>query len=169
MPQLISWLLKPLADLITSEKPTTLQQLVVALDSVLTWLAVALSIYGLALNGLTIAPILDRITEGRNLPGITDESLLLTTLCFVVLVKLLGGPSLMKLKFLIEPLLEEIRETSRVAGIEEGREEGHAAGQRVQAALTQTWLEEQERAGRITIHEDLKVPVFDTSKEEKPD
>ena len=71
----------------------------------------------------------------------------------------------MRLKFLIEPLLEDIKEEGRVAG----RKEGRVEGQQAQAAFTQTWLEEQERAGRITIHEDLEVPVFDTSKEEKSD
>ena len=87
----------------------------------------------------------------------------------------------MRLKFLIEPVLEVFREAAREAGrregfavgLEEGRAEareaavraagrkqGRAEGQQAQAAYTQTWLEEQERAGRITFHEKLEVPVF---------
>ena len=56
----------------------------------------------------------------------------------------------MKLKFLIQPLIDDLRE------------EFILEGQQKQAASTQAWLEEQERAGRITIHEQLEVPIFDS-------
>ena len=62
----------------------------------------------------------------------------------------------MNLKFLIQPLLEDLRN--------ELKEEFIAEGQQRQAASTQAWLEEQEKAGKITIHEQLEVPIFDSKE-----
>ena len=156
MPHLVLLLLKPWADLISRDEPTTLRQLIAALDKAVTGLAVAFSLYALSLEWLNIGQILDRITESQEIPSLTDRSELLTILSVVVVLKLVGGKAIVKLKFLVQPLIEYLQN--------ERREEFIAEGRQRQAASTQAWLEEQERAGRITIHEKLEVPVFDSKE-----
>ena len=150
MSHLISLLLKPWADLISKDEPTTLWHLITGLDKTITGLAVALALYALALQWLNIGQFLDRITAGQNIPKLTDQSDLLIALSVAVVLKFVGGKAIMNLKFLIQPLIEVLRE------------EYIAEGQQRQAASTQAWLEEQEKAGKITIHEQLEVPIFDS-------
>ena len=80
MSHLISLLLKPWADLISKDEPTTLWHLITGLDKTITGLVVALALYALALQWLNIGQFLDRITAGQNIPKLTDQSDLLIAL-----------------------------------------------------------------------------------------
>ncbi len=146
MSELISYLLFPLARLISGNTPSRLRTALANGDKTLTALEVALALYAISIRYLPAGEFLDKIDLPKPWQSITDPWDLLIILSVVVIVHHAGGKVAMNLKFLLQPTIDKIRQDVR----EEER------GKNTRAM--KSWLEEQIRAGKIT--EDVELPVF---------
>ena len=165
MLQLLTHLLKPLIEAIYRDEPSTLQDLINATGRVTTGFTFVIALYSLSLTGLNLEQYLDKIAISKYIPSLTDPWHLLNALSVVVLLRIIGARTLMKIKELAKPLLVEIlrdivRPEERAEGRAEGRVEGRVEGRAEQAAFTRDWLEEQRQAGRIAFSDDLEVPIL---------
>ena len=146
MPELLSYLLLPLARLISDNTPSKLRTALANTGRTLTALEVAFALYAISLRYLPAGEFLDKMELPKPWQSITDPWDLLIILSLVILVHHAGGKATMNLKFLLQPTIDKIREESR----EEER------GKNTRAM--ESWLEEQIRAGNI--NEDVELPVF---------
>jgi hypothetical protein len=148
--ELLSYLLFPLARLISRNTPSKLRTALAKFGKTMTTLEVALAVYSISLRYLPAGEFLDKINLPKPWQSITDPWDLLIILSVVVIFHHAGGKVAMNLKFLLQPTIDKIREE----GLEEGREEERKENTRAM----ESWLEKQIRAGKI--NEDVELPVF---------
>lgn len=148
MSELLSHLLFPLARLIYRNTPSKLRTALANADKTLTALEVALALYAITLRYLPAGEFLDKMELPKPWQSITDPWDLLIILSILIVVHHAGGKTIMNLKFLLQPTIDKIREEGR----EEGREEN--------AQVWESWLTEQVRTGKITLHEDVELPAL---------
>lgn len=146
MTELLSYLLLPLARLISSDAPSKLRTALANAGKTLTALEVAIALYAISFRYLPAGEFLDKMDLPKPWESITDPWDLLIVLSIVILVHHAGGKIAMNLKFLLQPTIEKIRAESR----EEERDKNTKA--------MESWLEEQIRAGNV--NEDVELPVF---------
>ena len=144
MSELISYLLFPLARLISGSTPSRLRTALANGDKTLTALEVALALYAISIRYLPAGEFLDKIDLPKPWQSITDPWDLLIILSVVVIVHHAGGKLAMNLKFLLQPTIEKIREEER--------------GKNTRAM--ESWWEEQIRTGRVTVNENVELPAF---------
>ena len=157
MLQLFIHLLRPLVEAIYRDEPSTLQDLLNATGKAINGFVIVVALYSLSLTGLNFGEFLDRIAITKYVPSLTNPWHLLNVISAAVVLRIVGARTLMKIRELTRPLLEEIlRDVVR----DEVRAEERAEGRAEQATFTQAWLEEQRRAGKVTFHENLEVPVL---------
>ena len=154
MSELLSYLLFPLARLISSNAPSKLRTTLANADKTLTALEVALALYAISIRYLPAGEFLDKMELPKPWQSITDPWDLLIILSVVVIVHHAGGKVAMNLKFLLQPTIKKIREDGR----EEGRAEGREEERKENAQTVESWLEEQIRAGKV--NEDVVPPVL---------
>ena len=142
MSELLSYLLFPLARLISRDAPSKLKTALANGAKTLTALEVAIALYAISLRYLPAGEFLDKMELPKPWQSITDPWDLLIILSVIIIVHHAGGKVAMNLKFLLQPTIEKIRE--------EEREKNTKA--------MESWLEEQIRAGKV--NEDVEPPVF---------
>ena len=150
MSELLSYLLFPLARLISRDTPSKLKTALAPLAKTLPALEVALAFYAISLRYLPAGEFLDKMDLPKPWESITDPWDLLIILSVIIIVHHAGGKVAMNLKFLLKPTIEKIREEGRGEGRKEERKENTEA--------MESWLEEQIRAGKV--NEDVEPPTF---------
>ena len=176
--ELLSYLLFPLARLISRDTPSKLRTALANGAKTLTALEVALALYAISLRYLPAGEFLDKIELPKPWESITDPWDLLIILSVLIIVHHAGGKVAMNLKFLLQPTLdklkedlreevkeevredirEEVREEVRRDIREEVREEVQGEFQARTTQAMESWLEEQIRAGKV--NEDVELPTF---------
>ena len=151
MSELLSYLLFPFARLISGDTPSKLRTALANGDKTLTALEVAVALYAISIRYLPAGEFLDKMELPKPWQSITDPWDLLIILSVVVIVHHAGGKAVMNLKFLLQPTIDKIREEER--------------GKNAQAL--ESWWEEQVRTGKVTVNEDVELPVFGGNGKEK--
>ncbi len=148
MSELLSYLLLPLARLISGNTPSKLRAALANSDKTLTALEVLIALYAISLRYLPAGPFLDKMDLPKPWQSITDPWDLLIILSLVILVHHAGGKVAMNLKFLLQPTIDKIRA--------EEREEERAKNTKAM----KSWWEEQVRTGKVTVNESVELPAF---------
>ena len=146
MSELLSYLLFPLARLISQDTPSKLRTALANSGKTLTALEVAIALYAISLRYLPAGEFLDTINLPKPWQSLTDPWDLLIILSVVIIVHHAGGKFVMNLKSLLQPTIKKIHEGGR----EVEREKNTKA--------MESWLEQQIRAGKV--NEDVEPPVF---------
>ena len=154
MSELLSYLLFPLARLISRDTPSKLRTALANGAKTLTALEVALALYAISLRYLPAGEFLDKMDLPKPWESITDPWDLPIILSVIIIVHHAGGKVAMNLKFLLQPTIDKIRAEERKEGREEGREEEREKNTKAM----ESWLEEQIRAGKV--NEDVEPPTF---------